>query len=79
MPKVRKVSYVENAEKIITDLKCARNLYGYDQREAAQMVGMSQNWLSDVENGVTKLTINKACEIADLYGMELRLCDTRQG
>lgn len=78
MPRIKKVSYVENAQNILTGLKCARKLYGYDQNETAQMVGRSQNWLSDVEKGYTRLTLEKACEMADLYGMELRLCDKRQ-
>lgn len=51
---------------------------GYSQSDTARMVGRSQNWLSDMEKGKTELTLAKACEIADLYGMELRLCDIKQ-
>ena len=75
MPRIRNVDYIENAENIIIGLKCARKMRGYSQTDAARMVGRSQNWLSDTEKGNTELSLKKACEIADLYGKELRLCD----
>ena len=45
---------------------------GISQRAFAQMIGVSQSYLSSVENGDNNIGFNNLCKIADGLGMPIR-------
>ena len=63
-----------NVRHILSLLKGARVVCDLTQGQAAKEIGKSQNWLSDVEKQTTELGLNDLCALADIYGLEIRLC-----
>ena len=70
------VTYAQQAyDMSIRKLRTARKLYGLTQGQAAVEIGKDQSWISRLEDGKIEPTLKDICEYADVYGLEVRLCD----
>lgn len=63
---------------VIRQLKLTRQFLGLSQERAAFQAGISQCALSLVETGESDPRLSTIMAMADLYGMELKLCDKEQ-
>lgn len=52
-------------------IRSYRQEAGYTQKKAAKQLGVTQTYLSFVENGHYKLSVDLAAKLADLYGVTL--------
>jgi len=67
--------HIKQASEIVRRLRLARRLYDYTQAKVAIECGHSQSWISEVEKGKKDITLSDACQLANIYGLELKLCD----
>lgn len=68
-------SFITDAEHIKYTLKSARIGAGINQKDFARIMGKSQGWISQVEKGKTKITINEACWWLDNCNQRLMVCE----
>lgn len=61
----------ERRHRLGKRIKTARESRGISQRSFALMIGISQPYLSGVENGDISIGFNNLCKIADGLDMEL--------
>lgn len=59
----------ERRRQLGRTIQIARTERGISQRAFAQMIGVSQSYLSSVENGDNNIGFNNLCKIADGLGM----------
>jgi len=55
---------------VATKIRSLRHSKGYSQDYVAAKLNISQNTYSKIESGQTKLTVDRAKQIADLYEIE---------
>lgn len=55
----------------MSSLKAARLAAGYSLEVAAQKLGISAGYLSQIENGARKVSFVRARKVADLYEREI--------
>lgn len=58
-------------DKIFIKLKKAREVIGLTQRQAADMCGLRQRDISDLENGIKKFVPNKYLEFLYIQGLDM--------
>ena len=66
-------SYDLNIRKLI----CARKLHSLTQGQAAAEIGKDQSWISRLESKEMEPTLKDICEYADVYGLEVIICDRK--
>lgn len=59
----------------IRKLKTARKLHGLSQEQASAEIGKDQSWISRMEDMKIEPTLKDICEYADVYGLEVIICD----
>ena len=59
----------------IRKLKAARMIHGFTQEQASAEVGKDQSWISRLEDNKIEPTLKDICEYADIYGLEVIICD----
>lgn len=74
MPKIKRPDFITDANHIKTSLRSARIGCGINQTEFAKMMGKSQGWISQVENGDIRITIDEACWWFDICNQRLMVC-----
>lgn len=74
MPRIKRPDFITDANHIKTSLRSARIGCGINQTEFAKMMGKSQGWISQVENGDIRITIDEACWWFDICNQRLMLC-----
>ena len=52
-------------------LKRLRGIYGYSAQELSECLGISKSYLSEIENGKKKASIDLLQKCADLFGLRL--------
>lgn len=68
------VTYAQqNEDKLYRDIENARRLYGYTQERAGQIIGIGQAGYSRLISN-KRLDIKEFCELAEEYGLEVKLC-----
>ena len=68
------VTYAQqNEDRLYRDIESARQLFGYTQDRAGQIIGIGQAGYSRLISG-KKLEIGELCELAEEYGLEVKLC-----
>ena len=68
------VTYAQqNEDKLYRDIENARQLFGYTQDRAGQIIGIGQAGYSRLISG-KKLEIGELCVLAEEYGLEVKLC-----
>ena len=50
-------------------LKRLRGIYGYSAQELSECLGISKSYLSEIENGKKKVSIELIQKYADLFGL----------
>jgi y4mF family transcriptional regulator len=70
--------YVRNVADIGKLIRQARKKSGTSQSSLASRLGVSQPWLSEVENGKESAEIGMVLRVISLLGLELDLSDPRQ-
>lgn len=61
-------------------LVACRTQNGYTQREASELIGISEKTLVSWENGLTSPNMEKAQKLSEVYGIPLAYIDfTREG
>lgn len=72
------VTYAQaNTDRLHRDIDNARQLYGYTQAQAGEFIGIGQAGYSRLISA-RKLDVRELCELANEYGLEVRLCDRLQ-
>lgn len=61
----------ERRRKLGANIKFERIRLGISQRSFAKMIGVSQAYLSSVENGEKNIGFNNLCKIADGLGLPI--------
>ena len=74
MPRIKRPDFITDANHIKKSLRSARIGCGINQTEFAKMMGKSQGWISQVENGDIRITIDEACWWFDICNQRLMLC-----
>ena len=74
MPRIKRPDFITDANHIKTSLRSARIGCGINQTEFAKLMGKSQGWISQVENGENKITIDEACWWFENCNQRLMLC-----
>lgn len=59
--------YSQESKVLIEKLKKARTDAGFDQKEAAALVGVSQSYISKVESGQLRIDIFQLKKFAEIY------------
>lgn len=59
----------------IRKLRMARKLHGLSQEQASAEIGKDQSWISRMEDMKIEPTLKDICEYADVYGLEVIICD----
>lgn len=54
-------------------IKSRRKQLGYTQAYISEMTGLSESFLSELENGKTTAQLGKAIEVAMLLGLDLTM------
>ena len=68
------VTYAQqNEDRLYRDIENARQLFRYTQDRAGQIIGIGQAGYSRLISG-KKLEIGELCELAEEYGLEVKLC-----
>ena len=62
-----------NESRLYRDIENARRLFGYTQEQAGEIIGIGQAGYSRLISQ-KKLDIGELCELAQEYGLEVRLC-----
>lgn len=55
---------------IMNKLKMLRKKYGYSAVDISKLVGISQSYYSQIENGKKRIFYSLACKIAKIYGLK---------
>lgn len=74
MPRIKRPDFITDANHIKTSLRSARIGCGINQTEFAKIMGKSQGWVSQVENGEIKLSIDDACWWYENCNARLMVC-----
>lgn len=75
----------KNAEKSYGRLRFAANLrtarlaVGLSQEDLADKAGFHRSYVSQVERAVTNITVDNACKLADLLGVDLAVLFSAEG
>lgn len=67
----------KNEDRLYRDIENARNLFGYTQAQVGEVIGIGQAGYSRLISA-KKLDVGELCELADEYGLEVRLCAKSQ-
>ena len=59
----------------IRKLRMARKLHGLSQEQASAEIGKDQSWISRLEDMKIEPTLKDICDYADVYGLEVIICD----
>lgn len=62
-------------QEIAEKLRARRKLLRLSQRDVAELAGVTQRGLTDLENGKANPTINQLAKISEVLGLELRLIE----
>lgn len=65
-------------DQISKNLKLARLFIGWSQERAEFESGVSRVQISHIETGEADPRISTVLKLAEAYGLELKLCDTKQ-
>jgi transcriptional regulator with XRE-family HTH domain len=66
------------SNKLCTNLKLARLFIGWSQERAEYESGVSRVQISHIETGEADPRISTVMKLAEAYGLEIKLCDTKQ-
>lgn len=64
---MRKNIYSPVSKRIVHKLKLARKQVGFDQKQVAKHLGVTQSLVSKIESGQVRLDVTQLLELARLY------------
>ena len=64
--------------QLCNNLRLARLLVGWSQERAEFESGVSRVQISHIESGEADPRISTVMKLAEAYGLEIKLCDTKQ-
>ena len=64
--------------QLCNNLRLVRLLIGWSQERAEFESGVSRVQISHIETGEADPRISTVMKLAEAYGMELKICDTKQ-
>ena len=64
--------------QLCNNLRIARLLVGWSQERAEFESGVSRVQISHIETGEADPRISTVMKLAEAYGLEIKLCDTKQ-
>lgn len=68
---MEKSIYSEEHKLLVARLQQARKEAGFDQEEAAKLIGKTQSYISKVESGYTRIDIIELKKFAKIYNKDL--------
>ena len=74
MPRIKRPQFITDAKHIKSSLRSARVGCGINQTDFAKIMGKSQGWISQVENGIIDISINEACWWFENCNARLMVC-----
>lgn len=57
--------------RFAANLRSARLAAGLSQEDLAEKAGFHRSYVSQVERGITNITVDNACRLADFLGVDL--------
>ncbi|WER49968.1 helix-turn-helix transcriptional regulator [Cupriavidus sp. WKF15] len=65
--------------RVAANLRAARLAAGLSQEDLAIKAGFHRSYVSQVERGITNITIDNACRLADFLGVDLAMLFSAEG